>query len=344
MFGNKHYIAVLRWQQAEVDALRNLYDHDRKMITPLIELLPGKGGGFSKILKEIAQNWGFEPFFLDLNQLSPTLRLAGGGHPFVLIGKEAKSLPIKLIPVTGLGRDTSYQAAVASVIEANKHGMAIRIYGKDLSRANFATQLLSLVSRHKLDPEQADLIVDLEVTDDSNISCTRLCGLIPNLKRWRTFTVLSGAFPKDLSKIDKNSQRTLQREDWSSWRKQITTKPKLLRKPSYGDYTVQYPNYVLQEGKPNPSASIRYTASDYWVIMRGEALRGDTSPGYAQYQAQALLLKERMEFCGADFSAGDKYITSIRLGGKSTGNTTTWISAGINHHLTFAARQVASLS
>jgi hypothetical protein len=343
MFDYKHYVAVLRWQQGEVDA-QKLYDQDRKVITPLIELLPDKGGGFPKIIKEIAQNWGFEPFFLDLNRLNPALRLAGGGHPLVLIGNEAKSLPVKLIPVTGLGRDRSYQAAVASVAQANRHGMCVRIYGKDLSRANFPTQLLNLVSHVKLDPEQTDLIVDLEVTEDSNISCIGICRLIPNLGRWRTFTVMSGAFPKDLSKVDKNSQQELQREDWLSWHKQITAKPKLLRQPSYGDYTIQYANHTPPTGKPNPSGSIRYTASDYWVIMRGEALRGDSSPGYAQYQAQALLLRERMEFCGSDFSAGDKYITSMRLGGKNTGNTTTWISAGINHHLTFAARQVASLS
>lgn len=344
MFGYKHYVAVLRWRRGEVVALQKLYDQDRKMITPLIELLPGKGGGFPKIIKDIGQNWGFEPFFLDLTRLSPTLRLAGGSHPFVLIGKEAKSLPVKLIPVTGLGRDTSYQAAVASVVQANQHGMGVRIYRKDLSRADFGAQLLNLVSHHKLDPEQTDLIVDLEVTDDSNISCTRLCRLIPNLGRWRTFTVLSGAFPKDLKKVPKNSQHNLEREDWLSWHRQITAKQTLARKPSYGDYTVQYPNYSLPKGKPNPSASIRYAANDSWVIMRGEALRGDSSPGSAQYPAQALLLTERSEFRGPKFSFGDEYIKRVSLDGRHPGNPKSWISAGINHHLTFAARQVASLS
>lgn len=343
MFSYKHYVAVLRCREGEVGALQKLYEQDRKIITPLIELLPGKGGGFSTIIKDIAQNWGFEPFFLDLNLLNPTLRLAGGGHPFVLIGNEAKSLPVKLIPVTGLGRETSYQAAVASVVKANQHGMCVRVNSIDVSRPNFAAELLELVSHHKLDSEQTDLIIDLGVTDNSNISYSRLCSLIPNLRRWRTFTVLSGAFPKDLSKIDKDSQYELQRADWLSWQKQINAKPKLLRKPSYGDYTVQHAHYSLLKGKPNPSASIRYTAADHWVIMRGRALRGD-GPGHAQYPAQALLLRGRTEFCGSTYSAGDKYITEFRIGGKKTGNTTTWISAGINHHLTFAARQVASLS
>jgi hypothetical protein len=283
MFGFKHYVAVLRWREGEVVALQKLYEQDRKIITPLIEVLPNTGGGFSKIIRDIGKNWGFTPFFLDLNLLSPTLRLAGGGHPFVLIGNEAKSLPVKLIPVTGLGRETGYQAAVASVVKANQHGMCVRVNSIDVSRPNFGAELLRLVSHHKLDPEQTDLIVDLEMTGNSNISYSRLCTLIPDLRRWRTFTVLSGAFPKDLSKIDKNSEYELQRADWLSWQKQINAKRNLLRKPSYGDYTVQHAQYSLLKGKPNPSASIRYTAADHWVIMRGHALRGDGSRGHAQY-------------------------------------------------------------
>jgi len=100
----------------------------------------------------------------------------------------------------------------------------------------------------------------------------------------------------------------------------------------------------LRRGKPNPSASIRYTAPDHWVIMRGQALRGDTSPGSAQYPAQATLLAERPEFCGADFSYGDKYIVQKSNDRKNPGSPQTWICAGINHHLTLAAREVASLA
>jgi len=343
MFNHKHYVAVLRWRKGELAALQKLYDRDRKIITPLIELLPGKGGGFSKIIKDIGQNWGFAPFFLDLQRISPTLRLADGSHPFVLIGKEAKSLPIKLIPVTGLGREASYQAAVASAVRANQQGICVRVSAKELSRSNFAAELLNLVSYHKQDPEQTDLIIDLEVTHDSNIGYARLCRLIPHLKRWRTFTVLSGAFPKDLRRVPKNAQRELDRNDWLAWRRQITEN-KVGRKPSYGDYTIQYPNYSLPKGKPNPSASIRYTAKDYWVIMRGEALRGDTSSGSAQYPAQALLLTERPEFRGPKFSFGDEYIQRVSQDEKHPGNPKSWISAGINHHLTLVARQIARLS
>ncbi len=40
MFDQRHYVAILRWKQAERLALRELQVEDRKRITPLIELTP----------------------------------------------------------------------------------------------------------------------------------------------------------------------------------------------------------------------------------------------------------------------------------------------------------------
>lgn len=343
MPGNMQYVPIIRWRPAEIVALQQLFEQDRRRITPLIEVLPTEGGGFAKITKDIGRNWGFQPFFLDLYHVNPALRLSDGQHPLVLMGKEAKALRIPLIPVTGLRRVLAYQAAVAAVAQMIKRGICIRLDSRDINRATFADDLLQLLSRHKLDPKQADLIVDFEITENSNLEYEQLCRRIPRLSRWRTFTVISGAFPKDLTRLGKNSQREPRRSDWLRWLEQIE-KTKLLRIPNYGDHTVQHPNYSPPKGKPNPSASIRYTARETWVIMRGEALRGDSSLGSAQYRAQAMLLTERPEFCGAEFSYGDKYIMQKREDRKNPGNPRTWICAGINHHLTLAAREVASLS
>jgi hypothetical protein len=343
MFSQKHYVAVLRWRQGEVDALRNLYELDRKIITPLIELLPKKGGGFSKIIKDIGQNWGFDPFFLDLDRISPNLRLGGGGHPLILMGNAAKSMHLKLVPVTGLNRPKSYQAAVAVVARANKQGICVRVRGNEISKPNFGTGLLKLLSSHKKTPQETDLIVDLEVVDNSKVDYAALCAKIPKLRRWRTFTVLGGAFPENLMQFVKNSEPTIKRYDWCGWREE-TTNGQLARKPSYGDYTIQCPTYEPPTVDfLNPSASIRYTASDQWLIMRGEGVFNDNSAGFAQFPAQAMLLSEKPEFCGADYSFGDKYIKQVSGDWNHTGNFTTWICAGVNHHLTFVARQVANL-
>lgn len=132
--------------------------------------------------------------------------------------------------------------------------------------------------------------------------------------------------------------------DWRVWHREVTDPSQSLpRRPSYSDYTIQHAIYSEPQGPLNISASIRYTSGDYWVIMRGEGLRNADGPGYAQYPANALLLTARNEFCGADFSYGDEYIRDIALQNKKTGSPETWLRAGINHHLTFVVRQIATL-
>lgn len=111
--------------------------------------------------------------------------------------------------------------------------------------------------------------------------------------------------------------------------------------PVYGDYTIQCPTYSEAPQYANTSASVRYTYENYWVIMRGEGLRNPGGPGYSQYPANAQLLCEREEFCGSTFSSGDRYINDRALNPAKTGNASTWLQAGINHHITFVVRQIA---
>jgi hypothetical protein len=82
--------------------------------------------------------------------------------------------------------------------------------------------------------------------------------------------------------------------------------------------------------------------------MRGEGIRNDDGPGPEQWPANAMLLRERTEFSGRDFSYGDRYIEEMadhmeNGGPPSNGNPTTWLRAGLNRHLTLTARQIANL-
>jgi hypothetical protein len=78
--------------------------------------------------------------------------------------------------------------------------------------------------------------------------------------------------------------------------------------------------------------------------MRGEGVRNDDGPGFAQWPANAKLLCGRPEYCGADFSDGDGCIRERSILGGKTGNAETWLRAGINHHLTFVVRQLARMA
>ena len=77
--------------------------------------------------------------------------------------------------------------------------------------------------------------------------------------------------------------------------------------------------------------------------MRGEGVFNQDGPGFAQFPANAQLLCERPEFCGANFSYGDQYIEEMGMQVEKPGNAMTWLCAGINHHMTLVVHQIAKL-
>jgi len=91
MFDHRHYVPVLRWKQAERFALKQLFDADRRAVTPLIELCPkdfaicrGRAqNAVNEVLShkatEICDHWPERPAFVDLIHLEkylPRLRAA----------------------------------------------------------------------------------------------------------------------------------------------------------------------------------------------------------------------------------------------------------------------------
>lgn len=85
------------------------------------------------------------------------------------------------------------------------------------------------------------------------------------------------------------------------------------------------------------SASIRYTIQDSWLILRGEWIGKKTGSGSAQFPAEARLLAERPDYCGEEFSFGDKFIAAKARDGSKPGNPKQWLLAGINYHMTLTA-------
>ena len=334
-------------------ALRYLYAQDKAGITPLIEITPRSIAPrhrhstlpqmLEKNVLDIQKNWGMKRLFVDLWHVNSATRVSGQIHPVSYVAEQARNLGVQLVPVTGLARPQSYQAAVASVNSTDRRGVCIRLLGEEIQDSAFSRQLLDLTHHLRVKPEDVDLIIDFQVVDSTCPSYVSLCARVPSLPLWRSFTIASGAFPMDLTGF-RPGQHTIARIDWLRWLCQVGEGPPLVRVPDYSDYAIQYGHYREPPDRANPSASIRYTAEDDWIIMRGEALRHDDSPGPAQWPANAQLLSQRSEFCGRDFSEGDRYIYEMASQPQTNGSFMTWLRAGINHHLTFVVRQIARLS
>jgi len=357
-FNPTHYVPILRWKKAEQTALAQLYDHDSICITPLVELVPEnfirkdvKGHSIklssnevtNKVVGQLYKYWGERPFFIDLWLLSQDILMQGPSHSLAMLGQYASILKLSLIPVTRLARDGPYQSAVRTVLNIHNQGACLRLSREDVKRPTLAKDINTVLSFLELPPELVDLIVDFQIIDRSAPTFHTLCKLIPSIDRWRNFIVASGAFPEDLSGLQKNDIHRIERTDWALWRDQTTATPSIPRIPIYSDYTIQHALYLKREGRARYSASIRYTAEDYWIIMRGEDVFRRDGPGFEQWPAQAILLCDLPEYCEETFSEGDKYIREMSLQGKQTGNVVTWLRVGFNHHMTFVVRQLASL-
>jgi hypothetical protein len=352
MFSDRHYVPVLRWKAAERSALAAVEPAKRTFITPLIEPVPrlfrpskrNPNADPTFTIGEIAQHirasWGRSPFFVDF------LHLNGSDSPEAasalrLFTPYARAVGLTVIPVTGLNRSTAYQEAVAAAVRTNQAGVCIRLCRDDTTKHALASELTRLLAHLNLSHEDSDLIIDLAINRQSDPGFGPLCASAPVLGRWRTFTILSGAFPANLTGMPLGPNLR-PRLDWRRWRNQSRTS--LPRRPAFGDYTIQHPVFSEPVDFPNVSASIRYTIESDWLIMRGEGVQNEGGAGYDQWPANALLLSEQPQFCGSRFSYGDRYIADKAVHPQQPGNPRTWLQAGINHHLVFVIRQIASLT
>lgn len=363
MFDSKHYVPILKWKPAERRALEALIDQEKRLISPLIQLvmpqakLPKTGevektwegkleevsGYFKKKLpntpQEILKSWGKTPAFIDFSLIyTDSLRLEGL-NKILTIGD---SLGLFLIPVVNLSSDIELIKATALLVKKYSNGLCLRLVPADfIDFANLSQKIQNFLTTCSLSEKDVDLLIDLKEEDNKYLKLIDLSQKNPNLSKWRTFTFASGAFPIDLTNCTLG-ENYIPRSDWNNWVGQRNSK-KLQRYPSFADYTILHPIHKESVRFFSPSASIRYTLKEHWLVMRGQ--KGKT----VQYLANAQLLSQDQKFNGvfrgADFSFGDAYIVEKGkdLKTKKTGNATNWLTAGINCHLTCTVSQIASL-
>ena len=355
------YVPILRWKEAERQALKKLFDTDRDHISPLIEPItpqPNSKGQLktvpqlaAEIPTAIAECWGQRPIFFDahLPRHDPHVEQEDALLRDVI--RHGKQQNLTIVPVTGLSRVPAYQSAVVSAVTSMGLGVCIRLTPADILDAALPANLQRLVDSLKQKRATVDLLIDFRTIYGVQApNWSDALSRIPEIKSWRNLIAASGAFPQDLTRTNdgepmRPGDHPFPRTDWTNWASQMQHWS-LPRRPFFSDYTIQWALQQKPIQIPNVSASIRYTCEDHWLVMRGQGMLTEGSAGAKQYPAHAKRLVRKKEFCGGAHSAGDAYIEEKSRENlqaiKKTGNARTWIEAGINHHLTFVARQVAS--
>jgi len=361
MFDSQHYIPILKWKRAEQGALQSLSDESKARMTPLVQFvmpnykqgeqledLCARFEGMTPTLREkLVSVWGESPVFVDASLLFTTsLKVKA----LKTILTDAAGVGGFLIPTIYLTDEKKIQETVFRAAREANTGLCVRLTRRqlsDVSQLNIA--LVAVLNESRVPIDQIDLLVDLKEMEYNGVEYEAILEAsqsIHEIKKWRTFTLAGGSFPEDLSKCKLDEKNELPRVEWQHWVEHVQEKD-LIREPSFGDYTVQHPIYKDSTQFFHPTASLRYTLDNVWLVMKGQKQK------FYQYLVHAATLVSSDYFYGNDFSVGDAYIAekAAHLSAyqkdpsiKGTGSTETWLRAGINHHLSLVARQIANLA
>lgn len=362
----KSYIPILRWRAAEMKAIKKLSSSDRENVTPLVELvMPSPSFNedgevvktqkdkFLKSLPDITndlfESCGQNTVFLDAHLLDSDIRASSLEQILSQENFGLFMIPVTyIIPVTSTNTDKATREIAVDYAKKSGHGLCIRIDKSHLQEKNIMSDINNFVESNKLNIENTDLFIDLRVISDGFViaNLAKQLAEIPNLKKWRSFTIAGGVFPKDLTQFTAGIVHPLDRLDLKLWN--ALREIPLPRVPSFSDYTIQCPDY--EPVNIPGSVSIRYTADENWWIFRGKKpgvinkKTKEKGPGREQYIGHATTLKKRPFYKGSAYSFGDAEIARIAEPGNiKTGNPTTWLTIGINHHITLTGQQIASL-
>lgn len=373
MFDHTHYVPILKGKEGEYTALRDLDPRIKAALTPLLEVVPlaedvsedpavitgDATTHLETFVTKVKRHWGGErPAFVDLLLVQEAARLPDGTHPMQHVFDRARSEGLVLIPVTGIGRDPDYQAAVHTTVQADQRGLCIRLDPEDFEDLTaLPTTLAALLTELGFDLSQGglsaiapsvDLLLDFrEITASQvgllSIAIEAILNTIPHITAWRTVTLAGCAFPQTLGALSPGSVTPLPRSEWAVWLGLYAKRAQLSRLPTYGDYGINHPDLlVLATRVPSFSANLRYTTATDFLVFKGHSVRKHPRR-FKQFNDLCSLLIARAEFSGAGFSNGDKYVDACAAGTDGPGNATKWRYAGTSHHLTFVPHQIASL-
>lgn len=358
-FDHRHYVPCLRWKQGEYLAVQQLPSAAKKIITPMIEI-PEIGYDFETRTtkksvddhlllqaKRIKKKWGIGPCFVDLKHISMDQRMVDGTHPVNYVFSELRKENCKGIATTDLERDQDYQQAIKQAIHEDNQGICLRITLEQAATEDIEEEIRVLLTEIDSSKSECDLVLDYGAPNFVPLDgfCKVVKGIIgrlPNLAKWRTFTLLGTSFPRSMAEVRRGNE-FLKRYEWILYQKLVKgLSTDGVRLPTFGDYAISHPDVPNLDWRlVSPAASIRYTANNAWYIVKGQSVR---KKKFEQYREHCRKVIASPYYCGPDFSAGDKYIADCAAGTGSTGSLSTWRKVGTNHHLVKLVYDISSFS
>lgn len=359
------YLPIVKWKAGERRALETLWPSRRGSLVPLFEMPPA--GDFDHeeqrtlsptehirlFGKRLYDAWGRSLAFVDAKAVDDDTHKAGlSAHPLTELLERARLARALACPATSLTHSSEYQDAVRRFTSRHPHlPIAIRVNPlDDMESESFSENLKKLLRDLSCTPSRVVLVLDFlplgalkprEVESFIETVTDRIydvIGLGPWLKVITAFT----SFPVKL-KMKANTVETFSRTDWAAYRLLLEREPALRGVISYGDYAVDCSPFEKSSGPVSPSAQLRFTSDDNYVVVKGEQAKKPI--GYSAIRPVAEILSHRTEFTGPTFCDGDAFVARLARDEKaSTGNASTWRWAGTDHHFARVLAETAALA
>jgi hypothetical protein len=347
------YSPILRNRQSELLAIKQLSKSARQLMMPILDVAaPTKAADQTTHQQYVVRNLkrtaqcvtGFPAVFVDSSELDPAFRIANGVHPLKAEAEAIASAGGRPIPVTGLHRDAGHQQAAAGIAAEHAEGhLCVRLDPTDVSTATLTSNRINtLLVKHSVKSSSVYLLFDLQCLfgkekDAVVKEVLRMLNLVQG-KPWAGIMIGGYAIPDQLSTaVSTNDQAYLPRTEQYVFREAA---PLQLDTPRwFADYTTLPPSVVELDWRlirrvMSPKAL--YALANEWFVVRGAAFSSHPD-AYAQYYSIADEIVALDEYCGSDYSYGDKYIADCSKRAGTPGSPSSWITACVNHHLTLTA-------
>lgn len=351
------YVPILKWRQGEYQALLRLPDSVKDRTVPLIEITPPdfdfETWTPSKTIDQhlgtfatrFHKKWGVRLALLDCGLLEPTALMQGGKHPLQYLCEEAFARGATIVPVIRLHSNAAYGSAAAAANAMMQTGVALRCSLDEAMDPDFDANVGALLQQIGVALADCDVILDLEAPSwephDVLVGIVAAAILASNtMANARSLTLAGTSFPASMAEVTGPLQFWPRRE-WTFYRALLGALGSTARKPTFSDYAIAANGYSQMDmRKVKPSATIRYTCDDGWLIAKGVNVRDN---GFGQYRGCSGIVTGSSQFLGSGYSPGSDYIEACRDGNASTGSLTTWRWVGSNHHITKVVNDLAIL-
>lgn len=326
------YVPTLRTKAGETTALGGLAPQDKARTVPVMQLTSAISGSFAS---DMGAAWAGLPLVLDgTNEASSTGSVTSFNNLFAALGAGG----VRVYPLIDFGASGLYLQAVSVVANQFAQGLMLRVPVDQLQNA------LVWLSNIGVAPNTVDLMIDCghvaEISPSllSSAAANAINAAAHTLGNWRSVTLTSSAAPKDASSLSAGVN-LVPRRDWQLWNAVV---PQVGGALHFGDYGIAHRDLSEPPGfaMANATVTVRYATGSDWLIRKGVSTRGANGQRMTtQYHAHSQQLAASPHFGGVPGCWADGQISQIAstAGAGRAGNRKTWVSLGLNRHLSVVA-------